>query len=439
MGNETLNALRTAILDCLATCRFETPSGRILTASDTKRLRDEDHPDARVAKVVDTSDGVEALAQTIIAQTPGYVNNDGNLGAGVWHVLDKKEPLAPRDMAAGIARAAAMCGVDSVADLVHNWTAGAKITYERHRILRGATAQTPLISQGFRLEPGQMTDAASEAIGGLLRLVFDEPPLVELMKVAVNAVEATRLIVKNDTFPGFYRFANHDGRSGLPQTVKERDQNEDNNAETLCYALSLVKNSCIRWVYAWNEIGILKEFAAGSVGMFRVNHNIESLNAYTGDDTVILVDADLAEAGLLYSQMGRTLPNDPGLKAALTFWRRAIRPEGEFPEKVASLRAALECLFVGRGNTELSHRLAMNGAWYTSTSTNERKRTYKMLKDAYNNASKIVHGVQDVPTDAKMQNLVQAAALCRRAIRKRIENGEKPDLLAVSLGDDSTT
>ena len=96
----------------------------------------------------------------------------------------------------------------------------------------------------------------------------------------------------------------------------------------------------------------------------------------------------------------------------------------------------LESLLLDDGNNaELRFRLALRGAWYLGTNTEEREKYFRTLRDAYDLGSKAVHS-GEITGDARevKSTLYAAQNLCCGAIRRRIYEGVMSDWTKLVLG-----
>ena len=109
-------------------------------------------------------------------------------------------------------------------------------------------------------------------------------------------------------------------------------------------------------------------------------------------------------------------------------------------DRAVDLGIALEAMFGGRANSEITHKVAVRGSVFTSRKSDERLRNYKILKTAYNLRSKIVHGGQ-VQADQMIKSVClpasevveRSAVLLQLALNKVVDAGSFPNWTEVDL------
>ena len=115
----------------------------------------------------------------------------------------------------------------------------------------------------------------------------------------------------------------------------------------------------------------------------------------------------------------------PDVQRAIRYWLKSKARRADVPDGLVFLRTALEALFLDASNrTELTFRLATNGAWYTGRSRVERRACYEVLKKVYGAASGAVHAGR-VKGDAD-ELLEEGQKICRQAILKRVRSKQAP-------------
>ena len=118
---------------------------------------------------------------------------------------------------------------------------------------------------------------------------------------------------------------------------------------------------------------------------------------------------------------------------AINYWLKSKGRRVELENRLIFLRTALESLFLDKGfQGELSFRLAINGAWFTSPNSIERRKRFKLLKAIYAAASGAVHGQR---TRRRNEGLLKEGQdICRQAIIKRLRSKLKPEWQDIVFG-----
>ena len=122
-----------------------------------------------------------------------------------------------------------------------------------------------------------------------------------------------------------------------------------------------------------------------------------------------------------------------GLDVAISRWAKSKRPDATPEDRLIDLRIAMEALFGGHGEGEISYRVAIQGAAYLSRDSAARRNNFKALRNAYGLASKAIHAAKSKTATPKIMDAVaETSGLCRRAIIKRVDEGAKePDWIDV--------
>ena len=186
----------------------------------------------------------------------------------------------------------------------------------------------------------------------------------------------------------------------------------------LTRALSLVCNVAVETPMIWTDYGDHAHFG----------HRYGTSNIGSGEPTpraanaAMLTADDLKEATRLQPQLCTPPPN---VETALKYWLKSKARRPDAADRLVFLRTALEALFLDGGNrSELTFRLATNGAWYTGRNRAERRQRYDVLKKVYGAASGAVHTGHVKRATAGL--LKDGQEICRLAILKRLRSKQGP-------------
>ena len=196
--------------------------------------------------------------------------------------------------------------------------------------------------------------------------------------------------------------------------------------DTICRALSLVTNSYVSASPFWDRYDESAVF---------LRKEINSFYSFNSDRTGTSRSTDPSKRKLPIQQfitVSESLKEQSSdkLRIAISRWRKSKDPnEDDLADKFIDLRIALESLYLqnfqndGNRNAEMRFRLALFGAWYLGTDSQERRNIRKKLVDVYDRASGAVHS-GEVEDDAENYDLLSTGQdLCRLGILKFLEDG----------------
>ena len=106
-------------------------------------------------------------------------------------------------------------------------------------------------------------------------------------------------------------------------------------------------------------------------------------------------------------------------------------------DQLIELRIALEALYLPSGSEGARFHVSNHGAWHLGVDFAERREFQKVLRDAYDAASRAVHTGTVEPIEVQRALLVDAQSLCRKGILKRMDEDEVPNWSELILGKDA--
>ncbi len=196
---------------------------------------------------------------------------------------------------------------------------------------------------------------------------------------------------------------------------------------SICEGISLACNHYVDWTATWPEYGDLVVF----------NNGMGAINAWHDVDTRLMTEMtpDHFRNALVLCEKRKSSKDNGGLDLAISRWCKSKNSTQDLRDRFIDLRIALESLYLKDLNEELGFRLAIRGAWHIGSDVEQRRSFYDTLKDAYNQASKAVHGGKVSHGQNNVALLKAAQDICREGILKRLNEEEKPDWNAMILGD----
>ncbi len=230
--------------------------------------------------------------------------------------------------------------------------------------------------------------------------------------------------------------------------------------DTVCQALSLESDSFADTAFLWNDY---QEFAAftltnanlsWSTGLAHYrgrSDEIGMLNTdFTTGVTTLILNEQSAITNLTETRLRKTLKSldklgSNRMRIAVSRWMKSKDSSKNLEDRFIDLRIALESLylkdFLKEHSQEMRFRIALFGAWHLGADFRDRRSIRKRLRDAYDKASKAVHG-DDLDFNPENQKLLSDGQdLCRRGILKLLREAPLPDWGDLILGveDDSNS
>ena len=345
--------------------------------------------------------------------------------------MDLASPL--RNFAGALLQAAAIDGIETITRRLEDWVRGDPIRVRLSTVLDGLILKAPVLPRDdTEVIPLPLTTAE------LPRLPFgmDRSPLDYLgrPKLTLHLAASPALFRPDgESREGIVRFASNGGIDfGL-----------------VCEALSLQANRCVDWCGHWHEFPDAAAFCLGGPspwgpGSKKLNPLIWKslvMHDHTGGATVTPFDnmrlqtlqcLDGEESGRTLDALRRA---DRKCRIAVDRWRRSKDQHIRLEDRYIELRIALESLylkeFANEHSQEMRFRLSLFGAWHLGCDVESRQLIRRILRDAYDAASKVVH-TGELPK--KKRGLAKAQNLCRRGILKLLHEGPPADWRDLILG-----
>lgn len=340
------------------------------------------------------------------------------------------------DFAKALVKGSAVLGTDRVAAILESWLQGEPVKYRTKALLNALHVDASLIlSNGIRLEP---LPQVSDSLPAHLPRREDMSPKEYLGRPILS--------IESAASPALFRPPTDRSRQNVRASAEQ-----DADIATVCEALSLESNSFVDVAFYWNDYQELWAFSLSdySLSLSPENKRVKGRPKPSGSRTnsgvvTLLPKGERLNLDSLESQLKRTLKalksrESKKIRVAIERWIMSKDFEKSQVDSFIDLRIALESLYLkGIGSDkdrgEMSFRLSLYGAWHLGTGFEERKEVFGTLRDAYNMASKAVHGSDFKNTQETQALLSEAQDLCRRGILKFLREGPPPDKNDMILG-----
>ena len=311
------------------------------------------------------------------------------------------------------------------ANMVLRWARGFKLDFETRVILTGLhvagrfALANGLVVERLPLDSDDLDDWLPSRSGMIDRSEFLDRTILRIpCTIAPVFLKPRKVIAKANGVPRSSWDICGEIQSTWPLPLGGVDE--------LIRALSLICNVAVERPITWVDYGGHAHFCQ------------RRSSSYTGTGELPLRQEP--EAPITPEALKRALKLQSGLcslsidiETAIRYWLKSKARGVDSEDRLIFLRTALESLFLDEGfQGELGFRLSVNGAWYTSGNSVERRKRFDQLKKVYAAASGAVHGGR-----VKKQNevlLKNGQEICRQAIMKRLRSKQKPPWLKIVFG-----
>ena len=342
------------------------------------------------------------------------------VGNGLASVIGGVVDPTMADLARVLVRASVALGVNRTAQLFTGWIERNALEYRTCALLSGVTVEQPLeVDDGIVIR----------------RLPPDGRPLPDTHMALFGYQDflgGVVLSVDCEFVPIFYPPSGDSTLTSRKGHVWAHGTIPHLSLDTLCEALSLACNDCVRYSYYWDDFGDLAEFSG--TARFR-------MSCRTGPRRVIpsttLLQKHLEQARSIHTLRHRNGKDTRRfLDTAIGRWMKSKDSESDILDQFIDLRIALEALYLkgAANNAEMRFRLATYGAWHLGVDASERHSHHDILRRAYDLASRVVHA-GEITAAAENRTLLSAAQdICRKGILKRIKEAKEPSWNELILG-----
>ncbi|MDE0359421.1 MAG: hypothetical protein OXN92_17000 [Gammaproteobacteria bacterium] len=321
---------------------------------------------------------------------------------------------------ATITKWAAVCGVDPVVDLLEGCARGEPFAY-RTRAVIGLTLEEPLrLAEGVRITPLPLSTA--ELPDGL-------PKRNDIRRSGYLG----HAILSIDTFAKPALFRPGAGRKHAVRGYLVQDLDFD----LVLQALSLECDAGIEMGFGWvdyGELSVLTSSRTSWGSLTELGHPVgrhsSSINHSTGVTTIKLHEGAVqspSEAAI-QALLKALRSADARTRVAVSRWKESKKQRASLTDAFIDLRIALESLFLPQTpDQQLKFRLAANGAWLVGRDGPDRRRSWRILRAAYDAASKAVHRGEVKRHRKNNELLASAQEVCRRGIMRALRDGPVTD------------
>ena len=211
---------------------------------------------------------------------------------------------------------------------------------------------------------------------------------------------------------------------------------------TLAHALSLLDETKPQIVARWistSEPDTIPGLTGGTMGDTDIASHVQKRF-----DRV-----DLSDSKEITQSMRAFLSFEERKELELPLERLSMfRTKRDFRDKALELGTALESFFMDvSSNSDLSHKIGVRGAIYSSNNRDQRLNNFKLLKAAYRLRSEVIHGTRVNPTkivkgplNMKGEDVLEnTAKLLLNCIRKTLKSKKYPNWENVDLDVENDT
>ena len=346
----------------------------------------------------------------------------GNCSATLWPSgIHTQSYFSSIDQFRGtIIKWAAMLGINSVIDLLAEWTREESLAYRTNAVVGLTLNQSIQPTNGIRITPLPLSTA-------------ELPSWLPKRNNIHPSAYLGHAILSVDTLatPVLFRPVS---RYNLDIVKGKLHQDFDFNL--ISEALSLECNMCIDTGIRWNDYGDLDMLADdrttwGGLQSLGQPIGFQSKTGSLRGPTTIQIREDAIQSpseDAINNHLIALKKADTRTRRAVARWKKSMMKNASVTDGFIDLRIALESLFLPQDyDQQLKFRLATNGAWLVGDDGVDRKQAWDTLRRAYDKASKAVHRGELSQKDEKVKKnkslLAEAQSVCREGIFRVLRNG----------------
>lgn len=360
------------------------------------------------------------------------LHHNGGLTSAEWHP-------EVEDFTKAAIKGAAALGVERVIGLLCDWLQGKPIVYRTTALLNAPfIGGTLMLAEGIRL-----TTLPAPTIS----LFADLPNRYGM--TAEEYANRSILSIETTVSPPLFRPSSDGSKQNVHAVTKD-----DVGISTICDALALETNCLFEPAFHWLDYQDLWAFSFGgnTFTWSTENERIRKKPWGPGPRNDSRTDSiELLQEGekLIFNSVElKIFPTVSALsdaesekhRLALGRWKTSLDFERNLVDKLIDLRIALESLYDrdslnDKYRQEKRFRISLIGAWHLGTDYEDRKRIFRQLRNAYDEASRVVHG-GDSDRKKAQKVLSDAQDLCRRGILRLLKEGCPSNWLDIILGSE---
>ena len=402
--------------------RFDSTVMRELYARKLKRAYSLSNSDAICVQQGELTNLVSELSPKLV---PYRLPRDGAVCNGLYDLMGSMaSPRLPsvEDYARTLILAAARIGPEPVARLFSGWLAGTPVRVWLRALLKGVRTDDRLRPvDGLRLEtlPGNGDDFPRS-----LHVQIDECDTRQ-----EQYGHRAMLSLEHEVGPALYLPNRNRDESLQPHphpTIRNQTLSTV-SVGSLCRAMSIEIDGYVDWFMQWWDYG--------DVDAFFLNAGFSSGRRETRAPSPEVISEEQLVRCL---ELHGLLEQYKRLDLCIARWLRSKSPLAT-TEQLVELRIALELILLSDDQGivgEKRHRLATRGAWLLGETFEERKKHFRVLRDAYDLASRVLHAgsLKAEKTEDSAKTIGESQRLCREAILQIVRAGAMPDWSDVVMG-----
>lgn len=372
---------------------------------------------------------LERLAEAIRVVLKAYLDPETDqIGNGLYGLMyDTRTRLIPR-FSESVLRAAAILGPREAADKVLKWANGLPFQYKQEAFINFSHPPNGdgIIRAEEGIEIARAATSSAEIVQKIPPLVAERvnlsrPKFHAVLRVAYNWRPVFMCVQEARQSDSWQNMEARPNQGNFPAT--------DNMIEDLCQAMAMTMGEPVSWSFQW------KNYHADGI-FFAELPGPKERSIRTRKECPFPTEKDVGTALNFYKQRQEAEGKISNLKYAIERLCRS-QQASTLEDQAIELRIALETLFLSGvgGSGELNFRLALHAARYIGTDGADRKKWFKVARDAYYLGSKAVHGSSLDPAEEEhnRKTITEGQQLCIEGIKKRVKEQRNPDWKEVIL------
>ena len=334
-------------------------------------------------------------------------------------------------------------GIEEAVSVFHRYSSpeGAHYFFQDVALLEGIMLEKEIpVFEGVRLVPLPSSETSDEVecyLPGFPSNTFTDPAFSFFGKTLLVIDRPGFSILREHTLGSFLQRLPVDD---LPLQIEVRDVKFPNSKavnsfrDLFCRALSLVCSSPVEIVREGLFVEEDKSFNPHHTTLNMFTYS----NPFNGPIKAGKVQID--EAKHLYGILDKESDIREKLRIPINRWIKSKTLEGSL-DQIIDLGIAFEALYVPDGGGDLTYKFSIRAARHLGKNKEDRNKLLTKFKQIYNCRSSAVHsgqldqtvkfGKKRIPVFDFIEN---AQDLCRKSIKKILEDGEFPDWDSLLLG-----
>jgi len=334
-------------------------------------------------------------------------NRTKMIGNGLYHLTGGPWNPTIGELVDATIRASAAIGEVRVSEIIQGWSKGEPIQFNRMMVLNGVKVEK------------EIREIAGINIKTLPKNINQLPEYLQSLRdfMTSEVLGKTLLSIEYESSHGLYKI--EDGMEGSPKPRKRSKIREmgDLTSESLCKALAIACNSYVGKLAEWDDLTELKSFFGGGM---HISYSTLDIGAFLTEKEIST--QDVKEMMIIHKNIEKVQQKKSEIEIAINRWIRS-KNAASYEDRLIDLRIAIEALFRKGNQGEIALRASTFGAFYLGKNNKERREIAKIIREAYEKASTIVHGrkIKDSQREILNREIIRAQDVCREGILRRIE------------------